>query len=67
MEKTRYGGNRIALQWRHNGHDGVSNHQLHHCLPFIRVQIKENIKAPRHWSLYGEFTGDRGIPRTNGQ
>ena len=20
------------LQWRHNGHDSVSNHQLHHCL-----------------------------------
>ena len=24
--------NRIALQWRHNGHDGVSNHQPHNCL-----------------------------------
>ena len=23
-------------------------------------------KAPRHWPLCGEFTGDRGIPRTNG-
>ena len=22
----------ITLQWRHNGHDGVSNHQLHDCL-----------------------------------
>ena len=34
-----------ALQWRHNEHYGVSNHrpQL-----FIRAQIKENIKAPRH-------------------
>ena len=21
-----------SLQWRHNGCDGVSNHQLHHCL-----------------------------------
>ena len=21
-----------ALQWRHNGHDGVSNHQPNHCL-----------------------------------
>ena len=28
---------------------------------FIRAQIKENIKAPRHWPLCGE------IPRTNGQ
>ena len=22
----------LALQWRHNERDGVSNHQLHHCL-----------------------------------
>ena len=22
----------ITLQWRHNGRDGVSNHQPHHCL-----------------------------------
>ena len=35
--------------------------------PFIRAQIKENIKAPHHWPLCGEFTGDRWIPRTNGQ
>ena len=35
--------------------------------PFIPTQMKENIKAPRHWPLYGEFTGDRWIPRTNGQ
>ena len=28
---------------------------------------QRNIKAPRHWPLYGEFTGDRWIPRTNGQ
>ena len=50
----------IPLQWRHNEHDCVSNHQPHHCLlsrPFIRAQIKGNIKAPRHWLLCGEFTG----------
>ena len=34
---------------------------------FIQTQIKENIKAPRHWPLCGEFTGDRWIPHTNGQ
>ena len=22
----------VALRWRHNDHDGVSNHQPHHCL-----------------------------------
>ena len=29
-------------------------------------QIKENIKAPRHWPLWGEFTGHQWIPRTKG-
>ena len=35
--------------------------------PFIRAQIIENIKAPCHWLLCGEFTGNRWIPRTKGQ
>ena len=35
--------------------------------PFIRTHSKENIKAPGHWPLCGEFTGDRWIPRTSGQ
>ena len=26
---------------------------------FFQTQIKENIKAPRHWPLCAEFTGDR--------
>ena len=51
-----------SLRWRHNGRDGVSNHQ-----PRDQAQIKENIKAPRHWPLCGKFTGDRWIPHTNGQ
>ena len=33
----------------------------------IQVQIKGNIKTPRHWPLCVEFTGDRWIPRTKGQ
>ena len=35
--------------------------------PFIQAQFKENIKVPRHWALWGEFTGDRWIPLTKGQ
>ena len=56
-----------SLRWRYNGRDGVPNHQPHDCFtqPFIRAQIKETIKAPRHWPLCGEFTGNRWIPRTN--
>ena len=57
------------LHWRHNGHDSVSNHQSCYCFLrlFIQTQIKDDIKAPRHWPLCGEFTGDRWIPHTNGQ
>ena len=58
-----------ALHWRHNEPDGVSNHHPRDCLlnGFIQVQMKENIKAPRHWPLCGEFTGDRWILRTKDQ
>ena len=35
--------------------------------PFDLAQIKENIKALRHWPLWWEFTGDRWIPRIKGQ
>ena len=57
------------LQWRHDEGSGVSNHQPHDCLlnRLFNGQIKENIKAPSHWPLWGEFTYDRWIPRTKGQ
>ena len=32
-------------------------------ISIVQVQIKQNIKAPRHWPLQEEFTGDRWIPR----
>ena len=37
----------LSLQWRHNGRNGVSNHQPHECLlgRLFNAQIKENIKA----------------------
>ena len=59
----------MTLQWRNNGRDGVSNHQPHDCLlnHLFRRRSKKNIKAPHHWPLCVEFTGDRWIPRTNGQ
>ena len=54
----------FELQWHHNEHNCIPNHW---CLnlftqPFGQVQIKENIKAPRHWLLWGELTGDKWIP-----
>ena len=32
---------------------------------FVQAQIKENIKGPRHWTLW--VTGDRSIPLLKGQ
>ena len=43
------------LQWRHNERDGISNHQ----------RLDVYIKAPHHWSLWGEFTGDQWIPHSH--
>ena len=34
---------------------------------FIQAQMKENIKAPRQYHLWWEFTEDRWIPRTKDQ
>ena len=58
-----------SLQWRHNMvWWRLKSPALRlFAQPFIRAQIKENIKALRHWPLCGELTGDRWIPRTNGQ
>ena len=33
----------------------------------IKSADRSKIKAPRDWPLWGEFTGDRWIPRTKGQ
>ena len=34
---------------------------------FVQAQIKENMKALRHWLLWQEFTSDQWIPHTKGQ
>ena len=48
----------LSLEWRHNGRDGVSNHQPHDCL-LSRLFC--------HWPLWGEFTDHWWIPRTKDQ
>ena len=56
-----------TLQWRHNERDGVPNHRRLELFtqPFVQAKIKENTKTPRHWSVWGEFTGDWWIPRSH--
>ena len=36
-------------------------------LYLVQAEIKESIKAPRHWYLWGEVIGDQWIPHTKGQ
>ena len=58
-----------ALQWRYNGHDGISKSQASRFFTqlVIQGQIKDNIKASHHWPLCGEVTGDGWIPHKKGQ
>ena len=57
------------LQSCHNGHDGVSTHQPHDCLlnRLFGCRSKKTSKPRVTGHLWGEFTGDQWIPRTNGQ
>ena len=59
----------VTLQRRHNERDVVSNHQPHDCLlkRLLKAQIKENIKAPRHWPLWGNspVTGEFSAQRAS--
>ena len=58
----------MPLQWRRNERDGVNSPAFRlFAQSFIHAQIKENIKVPRHWHLWGESIGDRWIPLTKGQ
>ena len=58
-----------SLQWHHNERNGILNQRRLNGLfaqPFVWAQIKKNIKALRHWPLWGEFTGARWIPSQRG-
>ena len=57
-----------SLQWRHYERD-LASHITSRLFtqPFIQAQIEENIKDPRHWPLWGEFTSDQWIPCTKYQ
>ena len=55
--------NIISLQWRQNGRDGVSNHQPHGCLPFIRVQIKKGAHTTSDGQRYMPTSRNRRSSR----
>ena len=53
----------ITLHWHHNERDGISSHRrLLFAQPYVRSQIKENIKVPHHWPMWWESTDERHSP-----
>ena len=52
----------ITLQWRHNGRDGISNHQPHGCLPnyLFRPRSKKTSKlcVTGLWARNSPVTGE---------
>ena len=65
---SEYTKNAWTLQWRHK--EAMASQMTVFPLNaqrLVRLQLKGNIKAPRHWTLYREFTCDQWIPRTKGQ
>ena len=55
----------MAYLYKHDGR--ISDVIMGAMASQITGEFKENIKAPRHWPLCGEFTDDRWIPLTNSQ
>ena len=49
-----------TIRWRHNGRDGVSNHQPHDCLlnRLFRCRSKKTSQLRVTGHLCGEFTGE---------
>ena len=60
----RYNASKITRKYFS---DIIMNAYLLFDQPFVQAQIKINIKAPRHWPLWGKLIVDRWIPRTKGQ
>ena len=54
---------KYTLQWRHNGRDGISDHQPPECILncLSSHRSKEIGKAPHHWPLCGDFTAQGRI------
>ena len=49
-----------TLLWRHNGRDGVSNHQPHHCLLnrlFRRIKSLAFVRGIRRWPVNSPHKG----------
>ena len=45
----------------------ITNLTIVYSAIYSGADRKKNIKPPRHWLMWAEFTSDRRISRTNGQ
>ena len=54
----------LSLQWRHNGHDSISNHQPHHCLlsRLFRRKSKKTSKGRVTGLCVGNSAGTSEFP-----
>ena len=57
----------MALMWRHNGRDGVSNLRRHRCLLNRLLRNRSKKISKLRVTFWGGSTGDRWIPLTKGQ
>ena len=57
----------LSLHWRHNDHDGVSNHQPHGCLLVYSGVDQRKHQSSASLAFVRGIHWDRWIPRTNGQ
>ena len=70
---TNYRNLFVALRWRHNGHDSVSNHQRHDCLLncLSRRRSKKTSKlrvtglCAGNWQETGEFPAQKASDAEN--
>ena len=49
----------VTLQWRHNGRDGVSNHQPHHCL--LNLLFRRRSKKTSKFRVTGLCAGNSTV------
>ena len=45
----------------------ITNTTIVYSIVYLSTDQKKHHKTPRHWPFWGEFIGDRGVPRTKGQ
>ena len=59
LKRSRYMFSKSSLQWRHNEHDGVSNHQPHDCL--LISLFRRRSKKTSQFRVAGLWAGNSPV------